>query len=60
MLRIQRSHYVLQWYGNIVTMKWWDNIWLNEGFASFLEYLGLAVAEPAWDIVSEFHGISKI
>ncbi|CAL1575818.1 unnamed protein product [Knipowitschia caucasica] len=39
---------VHQWFGNIVTMDWWDDLWLNEGFASFFEYVGVEKAEPEW------------
>lgn len=41
-----------QWFGNIVTMDWWDDLWLNEGFASFFEYIGVEKAEPSWGMVS--------
>lgn len=41
----------LQWFGNIVTMDWWDDLWLNEGFASYFEYIGVNVAEPGWEMV---------
>eukprot|EP00064_Thunnus_orientalis_P012145 superscaffoldBa00001824_g12179 len=37
-----------EWFGNIVTMDWWDDLWLNEGFASFFEYIGVEKAEPNW------------
>src|SRR4029434_10504423 len=45
--------------GNIVTMDWWDDLWLNEGFASFFEYVGVEKAEPDWGMVSFHHSRSS-
>ncbi|CAB1323361.1 unnamed protein product [Coregonus sp. 'balchen'] len=38
------------WFGNLVTLRWWNDLWLNEGFASYVEYLGANDAEPDWNI----------
>uniref|UniRef100_A0A8C2DRE0 Aminopeptidase n=1 Tax=Cyprinus carpio TaxID=7962 RepID=A0A8C2DRE0_CYPCA len=43
-----------QWFGNLVTMEWWTHLWLNEGFASWIEYLCVDHCFPEYDIWTQF------
>ncbi len=42
-----------QWFGDMVTMQWWDNLWLNEGFATWMSSKPLAKWHPEWNIVED-------
>lgn len=38
-----------QWFGNLVTMEWWDYLWLNESFADFVEHIAVDTLHPEWE-----------
>jgi aminopeptidase N len=52
-----------QWFGDLVTMKWWNDLWLNESFANVMEYVATDAAFPEWRVWDSFvsqEGLSAI
>jgi aminopeptidase N len=43
-----------QWFGNLVTMDWWDELWLNEGFATWVGWLAVDHIHPEWQVWAQF------
>ena len=43
-----------QWFGNLVTMQWWNDLWLNESFANMMEYVAIDTLQPNWHMWEDF------
>ena len=43
-----------QWFGNLVTMQWWNDLWLNESFANMMEYVAIDTLHPEWRMWEDF------
>jgi puromycin-sensitive aminopeptidase len=44
------------WFGNLVTMKWWDDLWLNEAFAEWVSHKAVNALQPDYEIWNDFQG----
>ncbi|KAM3967233.1 membrane alanyl aminopeptidase-like [Aphomia sociella] len=43
-----------KWFGNLITCRWWDNVWINEGFASYFEYFAMDGVYPSTELEDQF------
>ncbi len=51
--RVVAHEFAHMWFGNLVTMRWWDDLWLNEAFAEWMAHKAVAAIEPryrVWDL----------
>ena len=47
------------WFGDLVTMRWWNGIWLNEAFATFMEMLAVNAWKPRVEAMGEFQRLAR-
>ena len=45
----------LQWFGDLVTMQWWSDLWLKEGFADYIERVAVNHFYPQWNKLTSFY-----
>ena len=49
-----------QWFGNLVTMEWWDDLWLNEAFATWMEFKVVDAWRPGWQLWTDFERMKTV
>ncbi|MBI2662771.1 M1 family metallopeptidase [Candidatus Woesearchaeota archaeon] len=55
-IAITISHELVhQWFGNLVTMQWWDDLWLNESFATYMSYKAVDHYYPEWELPLQYY-----
>ena len=52
---ISNERYLVQWFGDLVTMEYWGELFLNEGFASYLEFIGAEAVQPRFRYLDRFY-----